>query len=150
MSTPPTPKALAGRQLIRNQLAWNRLLSVVEEQAQVLIHTAFGTSTREAGDLSAGVFLPDGRMIAQAVTGTPGASTYSPKAPHPYMQKTRTLDFAMLIEGSVTLILYLEELPLNPGNTVVMRGSNRAWSNRSNRRALAAFSSHDGYWEGDR
>ncbi|HEY9237311.1 MAG TPA: hydantoinase B/oxoprolinase family protein, partial [Burkholderiaceae bacterium] len=72
MSNPPTPKALASRQLIRNQLAWNRLLSVVEEQAQVLIHTAFGTSTREAGDLSAGVFLPDGRMIAQAVTGTPG------------------------------------------------------------------------------
>ena len=68
----PTPKALASSQLIRNQLAWNRLLSVVEEQAQVLIHTAFGTSTREAGDLSAGVFLPDGRMIAQAVTGTPG------------------------------------------------------------------------------
>ncbi|MDM0005845.1 hydantoinase B/oxoprolinase family protein [Variovorax sp. J22G73] len=72
MSTLQTPKALASSQLIRNQLAWNRLLSVVEEQAQVLIHTAFGTSTREAGDLSAGVFLPDGRMIAQAVTGTPG------------------------------------------------------------------------------
>ncbi|PKU22160.1 5-oxoprolinase [Telmatospirillum siberiense] len=51
---------------------WNRLLSVVEEQAQVLMRTAFGTPTREAGDLSAGVFLPDGRMIAQAVTGTPG------------------------------------------------------------------------------
>jgi N-methylhydantoinase B len=44
----------------------------VEEQAQVLIRSAFGTATREAGDLSAGVFLPDGRMIAQAVTGTPG------------------------------------------------------------------------------
>jgi len=57
---------------LRYQLAWNRLLSVVEEQAQVLIHTAFGTPTREAGDLSAGVFLPDGRMVAQAVTGTPG------------------------------------------------------------------------------
>jgi N-methylhydantoinase B len=65
-------QAQASRQLIRNQLAWNRLLSVVEEQAQVLIHTAFGTPTREAGDLSAGVFLPDGRMVAQAVTGTPG------------------------------------------------------------------------------
>ncbi|NBX90190.1 MAG: hydantoinase B/oxoprolinase family protein, partial [Betaproteobacteria bacterium] len=51
---------------------WNRLLSVVEEQAQTLVRTAFGASTREAGDLSAGVFLPDGRMIAQAVTGTPG------------------------------------------------------------------------------
>lgn len=57
---------------IHMQLIWNRLLSVVEEQAQTLIRTAFGTSTREAGDLSAGVFLPDGRMIAQAVTGTPG------------------------------------------------------------------------------
>lgn len=60
------------QQRIGFQLAWNRLLSVVEEQAQVLIRSAFGTATREAGDLSAGVFLPDGRMIAQAVTGTPG------------------------------------------------------------------------------
>jgi len=51
---------------------WNRLIAVVEEQAQTLIRTAFSTSTREAGDLSAGVFLPDGRMVAQAVTGTPG------------------------------------------------------------------------------
>ena len=60
------------RHAIRQQLIWSRLLAVVEEQAQALIRTAFGTSTREAGDLSAGVFLPDGRMIAQAVTGTPG------------------------------------------------------------------------------
>ncbi|MGO4155557.1 hydantoinase B/oxoprolinase family protein [Cupriavidus sp. YAF13] len=60
------------RNTIHAQVMWNRLLSVVEEQAQTLIRTAFGTSTREAGDLSAGVFLPDGRMIAQAVTGTPG------------------------------------------------------------------------------
>lgn len=59
-------------QLIQHQLIWDRLISVVEEQAQTLIRTAFGTATREAGDLSAGVFLPDGRMIAQAVTGTPG------------------------------------------------------------------------------
>ncbi|MGO4331421.1 hydantoinase B/oxoprolinase family protein [Cupriavidus sp. 2TAF22] len=62
----------AGRQALRHQLVWSRLLAVVEEQAQALIRTAFGTPTREAGDLSAGVFLPDGRMIAQAVTGTPG------------------------------------------------------------------------------
>src|SRR5450830_1016916 len=56
----------------QHQLVWSRLLAVVEEQAQTLIRTAFGTPTREAGDLSAGVFLPDGRMVAQAVTGTPG------------------------------------------------------------------------------
>jgi N-methylhydantoinase B len=51
---------------------WNRLLSVVEEQAQTLVRTAFSTSVREAGDLSAGVFDLQGRMLAQAVTGTPG------------------------------------------------------------------------------
>jgi N-methylhydantoinase B len=49
------------RHTIHQQLIWSRLLAIVEEQAQALIRTAFGTSTREAGDLSAGVFLPDGR-----------------------------------------------------------------------------------------
>ncbi|MDX5359993.1 MAG: hydantoinase B/oxoprolinase family protein, partial [Alphaproteobacteria bacterium] len=57
---------------IHLQIMWNRLLSVVEEQAQTLIRTAFSTSVREAGDLSAGVFDMQGRMLAQAVTGTPG------------------------------------------------------------------------------
>jgi len=59
-------------QEIRNQVMWNRLISVVEEQAQTLVRTAFSTSTREAGDVSAGVFDNQGRMLAQAVTGTPG------------------------------------------------------------------------------
>ncbi len=57
---------------IRMQVMWNRLISVVEEQAMTLLRTAFSTSVREAGDLSAGVFDPQGRMLAQAVTGTPG------------------------------------------------------------------------------
>ncbi|MDA4844381.1 hydantoinase B/oxoprolinase family protein [Hoeflea poritis] len=54
------------------QIMWNRLIAVVEEQATTLIRTAFSTSVREAGDLSAGLFDRRGRMIAQAVTGTPG------------------------------------------------------------------------------
>lgn len=54
------------------QVMWNRLVSVVEEQAQALVRTAFSTSVREAGDLSAGVYDTQGRMLAQAVTGTPG------------------------------------------------------------------------------
>ena len=57
---------------IRMQIQWNRLLSVVEEQAQTLVRTAFSTSAREAGDISAGAFDTTGRMLAQAVTGTPG------------------------------------------------------------------------------
>ena len=54
------------------QIMWNRLIAVVEEQATTLIRTAFSTSVREAGDLSAGLFDQQGRMIVQAVTGTPG------------------------------------------------------------------------------
>jgi N-methylhydantoinase B len=57
---------------IRLQVMWNRLISVVEEQAQTMIRTAFSTTVREAGDLSAGIFDLHGRMMAQAVTGTPG------------------------------------------------------------------------------
>ncbi len=54
------------------QVMWNRLISVVEEQAQALVRTAFSTSVREAGDLSAGAYNEAGEMLAQAVTGTPG------------------------------------------------------------------------------
>jgi N-methylhydantoinase B len=54
------------------QIMWNRLIAVVEEQAQTLLRTAFSSIVREAGDLSAGIFDRKGRMLAQAVTGTPG------------------------------------------------------------------------------
>lgn len=57
---------------IRRQLLWSRLIAIVEEQAQTLMRTAFSATVREAGDLSAGVFDTKGRMLAQAVTGTPG------------------------------------------------------------------------------
>ncbi|MCP4316254.1 MAG: hydantoinase B/oxoprolinase family protein [Hyphomicrobiales bacterium] len=57
---------------IQTQVMWNRLISVVEEQAQSLLRTAFGSVAREAGDLSAGVYDLTGAMLAQAVTGTPG------------------------------------------------------------------------------
>lgn len=67
-----TPSANDPLQAIRTQVMWNRLIAVVEEQAQALLRTAFGSVAREAGDLSAGVYDIAGRMLAQAVTGTPG------------------------------------------------------------------------------
>ena len=66
---PSTPGSTSA---VQYQVMWNRLISVVEEQAQALVRTAFSTSVREAGDLSAGVYDAQGRMLAQAVTGTPG------------------------------------------------------------------------------
>ena len=60
------------RKALELQIQWNRLLAIVEEQAQALLRTSFSTIVRECGDLSAGVFDTRGRMLAQAVTGTPG------------------------------------------------------------------------------
>jgi len=57
---------------LQRDIMWNRLIAVVQEQATTLVRSAFSTSTREAGDLSAGVFDPQGRMLAQSITGTPG------------------------------------------------------------------------------
>jgi N-methylhydantoinase B len=58
--------------LIQKQIVWNRLIAAAEEQAQTLMHTAFSTTVTDAGDLAGGVFDTEGRMLAQAVTGTPG------------------------------------------------------------------------------
>ena len=64
MSPPLSPARL--------QVMWNRLLALVEEQGQTLIRAAFSPIVRECGDISAGIFDAEGRMLAQAVTGTPG------------------------------------------------------------------------------
>lgn len=54
------------------EILWSRLITVANEQAAALQRTSFTPIVREAGDLSAAVFDHRGRMLAQAVTGTPG------------------------------------------------------------------------------
>ncbi|MDP3761194.1 MAG: hydantoinase B/oxoprolinase family protein [Ramlibacter sp.] len=67
-----TMGASSGFQRIHTDLIWQRIIALLEDQAQTLIRTAFSTTTREAGDLSAGFFDRRARMVAQAITGTPG------------------------------------------------------------------------------
>jgi quercetin dioxygenase-like cupin family protein len=76
--------------------------------------------------------------------GSPRASTYSPLASHPYMQKTRTLDFCIVLEGAIVLVLDTQEVALKAGDFVVQRGTNHAWSNRTTLPAVVAIASHDG------
>ncbi len=54
------------------EILWTRLITVTNEQAAALQRTSFTPIVRESGDLSAAVFDAEGRMLAQAVTGTPG------------------------------------------------------------------------------
>ena len=76
--------------------------------------------------------------------GSPGASTYAANAPHPYMQKTRTVDFVCILEGEITLVLETQAVPMKQGEIAVLRGANHAWSNRSARPARISVCSHDG------
>ena len=75
--------------------------------------------------------------------GAASASTYSPLAPHPYMQKTRTLDLCIVLEGEIVLVLDTQEVTLKAGDFVVQRGTNHAWSNRSGKPAVVSIASHD-------
>lgn len=80
-----------------------------------------------------------------AAMDAPGISTYSAQAPHPYMQKAAVLEFALVIEGRITLVLDTEEVHLEAGDTVVQRGTNHAWANWSNAPCTIAFSAHDAF-----
>ena len=47
------------------------------------------------------------------------------------------------LEGEITLVLDTQEVQLKAGDTVVQRGTNHAWSNRSDKPCVVAISSHD-------
>ena len=74
--------------------------------------------------------------------GSPNASTYAAAAPHPYMQKLRTLDFCAVLEGKAVLVLDTQEVALEAGDVAILRGANHAWSNRSTNSARIAIASH--------
>ena len=79
-----------------------------------------------------------------AAMGSPQASTWSVDAKHPYMQKTETLEFAVVTEGEMVLVLDTQEVTLKYGEFAIIRGSNHAWSNRSGKPATIALATHDG------
>jgi len=66
---------------------------------------------------------------------------------HPYSQKSNTIDFCLVMEGEIFLILDTKEIHLKAGEFAVIRGGNHAWSNRSTQSATVAISSHDGVTE---
>jgi uncharacterized cupin superfamily protein len=82
-----------------------------------------------------------------AAMGSPGVSTAHRGSPHPYMQRTRTIDFCYVLDGEITLVLDTQEVHLQEGDTVIQRGTNHAWSNRSDKPCRILMSQHDGTWD---
>ncbi len=90
------------------------------------------------------LYPPPGGSLCRIVTFPPDrAFRGGMRTPHAGMQKTRTLDFCIVLEGEITLALDTEEVELKAGDTVVQRGTSHAWSNRSDSPCVVAISSHD-------
>ena len=68
---------------------------------------------------------------AFAQIGDRGASTVNANSPHPLMHRTESVDYAVVVEGEIVLVLDDSEVALKPGSVVIQRGTNHAWANRS-------------------
>ncbi len=89
------------------------------------------------------------KVIAEgfAQFGSPGASTLSSHSAHPQMHRTQTIDYGIVLEGELFLVLDDSETLIKAGDVVVQRGTNHAWDNRSNGICRMAFILLDGVYE---
>ena len=80
--------------------------------------------------------------------GAPHAADSSDNPPHPLMHRTKTIDYAICLEGEIWLVLDEAEVLMKTGDTCVQRGTNHAWSNRSDQPCFMAFILIDGKFDG--
>ncbi|HJV70474.1 cupin domain-containing protein [Ideonella sp.] len=79
--------------------------------------------------------------------GDAAASTVRRDSPHPLMHRTESIDYGIVIDGEMTLVLDDGEVLLKRGSVVVQRGTNHAWANRSGRPCRMLFVLVDGAYE---
>jgi mannose-6-phosphate isomerase-like protein (cupin superfamily) len=95
-------------------------------------------------------FLAHGaRQMKQAFAqvGDVEASTVKADSPHPLMHRTESVDYGIVIDGEMTLVLDDSEVVLKAGSVVVQRGTNHAWANRSGRPCRMLFILVDGRYD---
>jgi len=97
-------------------------------------------------------FLPEDPEVMKTLDGKTafaemGAShNIVEDARHPFMHRTDTVDYAVILSGSITMLMDEEEddVELNAGDVIVQRGTNHAWSNRSDAPCRIMFVLIDG------
>jgi mannose-6-phosphate isomerase-like protein (cupin superfamily) len=94
---------------------------------------------------------PDTARALFTAIGAASAVTHRNEAParHPLMHRTETVDYGIVLEGELTLILDDGETTVRAGDIVVQRGTNHAWANRSGRPSRIAFILIDGVYAED-
>ncbi|WP_114521624.1 cupin domain-containing protein [Altererythrobacter sp. ZODW24] len=68
-------------------------------------------------------------------------------SPHPLMHRTETVDYGIVMDGEITLILDTEERTVRAGGIVIQRGTNHGWANRSGEVCRVVFVLIDGSFE---
>jgi mannose-6-phosphate isomerase-like protein (cupin superfamily) len=84
---------------------------------------------------------------AFAALGNEKAATFGKGGRHPLMHRTETIDYAIVLEGEITMLLDEGEVLLKAGDVLVQVGTNHAWSNRSKAPCVVAFVLIDGAFE---
>ena len=64
--------------------------------------------------------------------------------PHPFMHRTKTVDYGIVLSGEIYLVLDEGETLMRAGDICIQRGTNHSWSNRSDVPCLMAFVLIDG------
>ena len=86
------------------------------------------------------------KALFEEVNNVEGLTT-KPDSPHPMMHRTESIDYGIVIEGELTLVLDDSEVALKPGSVVIQRGTNHAWANRSGRVCRMLFIQIDGQYD---
>jgi hypothetical protein len=79
--------------------------------------------------------------------GAGDASTRHQGAPHPFMHRTETVDYGIVLSGEIYLIVDKGEVLCREGDIIIQRGTNHAWANRSSAICRIAFILIDGAFD---
>jgi len=114
------------------------------------------SGSEDAANREIGVAPPDGGTVfrivefqpqtaksapaeAEAIIKEMGVEQDAAKKRHPFMHRTRSIDYALVLSGKITMMLDEEDVLLEAGDVVVQRGTNHAWVNRGQEPCAVAF-----------
>ena len=92
---------------------------------------------------------PEQAREAFRASGAEAASTWGRGGRHPLMHRTETVDYAVVLEGEIVLVLDDSEVKLSAGDVVIQRGTNHAWSNRSGKPVRMLYVLIDGEFDAE-
>jgi quercetin dioxygenase-like cupin family protein len=75
-----------------------------------------------------------------AEVGAAAASSHSGEGSrHAFMHRTETIDYGIVLEGEIVLVLDEGETTVRAGDIVIQRGTNHGWANRSGKNCRICF-----------